>query len=452
MRIIGPDLEEQGSGEDLLALQAVEPRHSVVAVSVSDRLLFTQAIAALFQAQQIPLVLHPEIPRTTAMEMARSLGANYFFDARLSQLSTKPVSIPNPASYLVCSSGTTSDTNLKAYLFARDLGELNAKCHYDSIAVTADTENEPGSILCLLPPTHSFGFVTTQLAAPSIQAQIVLPNFQPTPQTITQIVEEHDIKTLMVAPSQLRTLKRELGKAKKQYADVSRVSIGSSLTFNNELAAYMEALPSADFYITYGVTELGPRVSTFRAGSYANRNALLNNEDDDKPVYVGETLPGVEAKIADGQLLVKSQFMTKGILKGGEIHPLALDDGFYNTKDRAEIHDRSIRISGRADNVIIRAGANIFPEEIEQKAMTVPDVRACVLIGKRSKIYGQVPYLIIDAEPSLLPELKAKIFQALKRELSQEHMPVDVLVSNEFPRTSSGKVKRNALARMIFGD
>ena len=109
------------------------------------------------------------------------------------------------------------------------------------------------------------------------------------------------------------------------------------------------------FYNVYGLTEHSPRVT-----------ALLPHEFNLKHNSVGKPIGDVEVKIVDDELLINSHCVMKGYFKDKDKTDKKIIDGWLHTGDQAYMdNDGYIYILGRKDNMIIKAGLNIYPEEIE---------------------------------------------------------------------------------------
>ncbi len=139
------------------------------------------------------------------------------------------------------------------------------------------------------------------------------------------------------------------------------------------------AFPGSQFYNVYGLTEHSPRIC-----------ALTPEDFTRKAGSVGKAIGNVKLKIVDGELYVKSPCVMKGYYNNKAATCEKIKDGWLNTGDLAHCdEDGYFYIDGRKDDMIIRAGVNIFPSEIEEKVILCEGVEDCTVFGERDTGYGQ---------------------------------------------------------------
>jgi fatty-acyl-CoA synthase len=178
-------------------------------------------------------------------------------------------------------------------------------------------------------------------------------------------------------------------------------------------------------------------------------------------------LPGFEAKIVDtssggvrgerevGEIHIRGAAVTPGYLTVDG--PLATQDadGWLATGDLGYIVDGEIVICGRAKDVIILAGRNIYPTDIERAASTVEGVRAGNAVavrldaGTRRERFAVVveSRLADDGEAvrRLRKEIGSRVFEAVNARPSA----VEVIPPGSLPKTPSGKLRRAAAGEQL---
>ena len=158
-------------------------------------------------------------------------------------------------------------------------------------------------------------------------------------------------------------------------AKVCPVKVGalSGEVLNENIARKIaDGFPNTAFYNVYGLTEHSPRVS-----------ALLPSEFKAKLGSVGRPIGCVSTKIENEELLVKSDSVMKGYYADKEQTQKKKRDGWLYTGDRAHYDsDGYLYIDGRKDTMLIRAGMNIYPEEIEIVALNIDGVEDCLVYGE----------------------------------------------------------------------
>jgi acyl-CoA synthetase (AMP-forming)/AMP-acid ligase II len=158
--------------------------------------------------------------------------------------------------------------------------------------------------------------------------------------------------------------------------------------------------------------------------------------------WVGEPFPGVEIAVDDGgQLLVKTPALSPGFILPTP-RELPVDDrGFFATGDLVERYGDAIRIAGRASDLIITGGVNVFPAEVEQALAPFPGIVEIAVAGRPSVRWGEEVVAFIIAS-----DLDLEGLENFAREyLRPAARPKRYVLVEYLPRTELGKVRRRDL-------
>jgi malonyl-CoA/methylmalonyl-CoA synthetase len=178
------------------------------------------------------------------------------------------------------------------------------------------------------------------------------------------------------------------------------------------------------------------------------------------PGSVGAPLPGVEVRITDaqsGSLLKERDAVGMIEVRGPNVfqgywrnpQKTAADfraDGFFVTGDIGRIDSHGyVHIVGRAKDLIITGGYNVYPAEIEQELNALPGVFESAVFGVPHPDFGEgVTALIVRAADSAELD-EAAIIRRLRDRLAGYKLPKRVLFAPELPRNTMGKVQKQAL-------
>ncbi len=176
-------------------------------------------------------------------------------------------------------------------------------------------------------------------------------------------------------------------------------------------------------------------------------------EGDRRAGTVGLPLPGVSVRlgtpnggIADGevaQVLVRGPNVFGGYWRNADATAAAFDDGWFRTGDLADRSaDGYYTLRGRASDLIISGGFNIYPREIEELLLEQSGVREAAVVGVADERRGEVPvaYLVTDQAPDT-GALRAQCSRALASfKVPRAFVRVDAL-----PRNALGKVQKHLL-------
>nr|AFG19419.1 MycD1 [Streptomyces flaveolus] len=146
----------------------------------------------------------------------------------------------------------------------------------------------------------------------------------------------------------------------------------------------------------------------------------------------------------EGEVWVRGPSVMAGYHNQPEATAAAFHDGWYRTGDLARRDEAGyFTITGRKKELIIRAGENIHPGEVEEVLRTVPGVADVAVAGKPHDVLGEVPVAFIVPGPRG-PDT-GRLFAACRERLSYFKVPEELYEIEAIPRTASGKIIRHRL-------
>jgi long-chain acyl-CoA synthetase len=200
----------------------------------------------------------------------------------------------------------------------------------------------------------------------------------------------------------------------------------------------------------YGLTEAGTAIT-------------VNDLKPFRADTVGKPLPGMEVRILNpapdgvGEVSVRSKTVMSAYLNEPELTAETIVDGWLMTGDLGRFDETGhLQLSGRKKNMIVtEEGKNIYPEDIETAFESLPVKEFCVFAAnyiwpKRSMV-GERLVLVLHLEQGQLlsDQLRHDINARNNRLLNYKRIHGIVLLDEDFPRTASLKIKRNALAERV---
>ncbi|MGE5169977.1 MAG: malonate--CoA ligase [Rudaea sp.] len=198
----------------------------------------------------------------------------------------------------------------------------------------------------------------------------------------------------------------------------------------------------------YGMTETGMITSNPLDGVRA-------------PGTVGRPLPGISVRIVDacgdtcapgviGSVEVRGPNVFAGYWRMPErTREEFTVDGWFRTGDMGQWVAEGdaagyLRLVGRAKDLIISGGLNVYPKEIEQRIDALPGVVESAVIGVPDADFGEAVTAVVVAKPGHAVDEK-EVIRALKGEIASFKIPKRVHVVDELPRNAMGKVQKNVL-------
>jgi malonyl-CoA/methylmalonyl-CoA synthetase len=178
---------------------------------------------------------------------------------------------------------------------------------------------------------------------------------------------------------------------------------------------------------------------------------------------VGFPLPGVDLRIADDQgvplphdtpgvIEIKGPNVFSGYWRMPEKTAQEFrEGGWFITADVAvQSLDGRVTIVGRAKDLIISAGYNIYPKEIESVLDAVAGVAETAVIGVPDPDFGESVVALVVAEKTLAP-LLADLEACIEEQLARFKHPRKIILVQDLPRNAMGKVQKNVL-RHLYRD
>ena len=295
-------------------------------------------------------------------------------------------------------------------------------------------------LLHMLPIYHTHGlFVAINTTLLAGARMIWLPRFEPG----AVIAELPRATVLMGVPTHyVRLLGRD--DFTGEVAAGVRLFISGSAPLLEETFQGFEARTGQRILERYGMTETGMNAS----------NPLRGER---RAGTVGPALPGVELRVADDQgrvlaagetgvLEVRGPNVFKGYWRLAEkTREEFRADGFFITGDNARIaEDGYVTIVGRAKDLIISGGLNVYPKEIESVIDALEGVAESAVIGVPHPDFGEGVLAVVRRSGGT-PVAAEAIIAATRSQLAAFKCPKQVVFVDELPRNTMGKVQKNLL-------
>jgi long-chain acyl-CoA synthetase len=295
--------------------------------------------------------------------------------------------------------------------------------------------------LSLLPQFHAFG-LTANTIIPLLMGATVhyLPRFSPLA-VVNTIAQQH-VSVFITIASMFGPLAAMKDARPEQLASITHpVSGGEPLPI--KIAQAFEQRYGKRIYEGYGMTEASPVVS-------------LNTPRANRLGSVGRPLPGISVTAVDesgralpagqdGELIVRGHCVMQGYLHKPEQTGATVRAGALWTGDIGHVDaDGFVHITGRAKEMMIVGGENVFPFEIETVLLDCPDVVEAAVIGVRDDVRGEVPVAYVIPAPGAAPT-EAQLRTSCRSRLAAYKIPRQIYITQELPRGPTGKILKRAL-------
>jgi acyl-CoA synthetase (AMP-forming)/AMP-acid ligase II len=277
-----------------------------------------------------------------------------------------------------------------------------------------------------------------------------------------ETVEREKASRVMLVPTMLKRIVDSPDFTKYDLSCVRVVTYGAAACPYEVLKKAMERFPGRALINAFGGTETSSTIAALRAEDQIITGKETEQEREKKlkrlASSIGLPLEDVEIQVRDengkalpagkfGEIVVRGPRIMKGYWKNDEETKKAFTaDGWYRTGDLGYKDEEGyIYLTGRADDVIVRGGENIGPDEVESVLYSHPKVEEAAVIGVKDIEWGQQVRAIIRLKKGETAT-GAEIIDFCRSHLAGYKCPSSIIfVKEELPKTSTGKVLRRIL-------
>lgn len=273
-----------------------------------------------------------------------------------------------------------------------------------------------------------------------------------------ELVESENANRAMMVPTMLKQLMDHPEFAKYDLSSLRVITYGAAPMPLEVIKRAVELFPGVSFINAFGQTETA---STITVLSPEDHNITGTEEEKVKKLKrlssIGKPMSDVEMKIIDetgktlppgevGEIVAKGPRVMSGYWKDKDKTEKTIDkDGWVHTGDMGYMDEEGyFFLAGRATDIIIRAGENISPEEIEAVLHSHPKVDEAAVIGIPDEEWGELPMAVVVVKKGQVatPE---ELMEYCRANLASFKRPRSVVFIDELPRNPMGKVLKRVL-------
>ena len=295
---------------------------------------------------------------------------------------------------------------------------------------------------CILPMSHIVGPVVCNEVADKGFTLVIFDQINPV--TLLEGIQQHRITVFESVPIVFQLL---LGVRDLASYDTSSVKIAAMMGTSIPLPllrAFHSAQPHIKVIQGFGLTETSPMIT------------LVEPEKaETKMGSIGRAVPGVEVKIVDeggkevpigepGEIVTRGAHVMKSYFRKPEATAARIRDGWLYTGDVGKAgEDGYYYHLGRCDDMIITGGLNVYPAEVENLIYTYPGVQETIVFAIPDPKRGHVIGAALVPRPGV-NIVERELLTFLRGNLANFKVPQKIVVRDSLPRTSSGKLIREA--------
>ncbi len=305
-------------------------------------------------------------------------------------------------------------------------------------------------ILGVLPQFHSFGFTVLTMLPLTVGCRAVYAA-KFVPQNIVRLLRHHRPTAFIAIPSMYNALLSVKSAEAEDFASLRYIVSGGE-PLPRPVAERFHERFGVRICEGYGLTETAPvtnwcRPWDYRAGS------------------VGQPIPRVIERIVDpatgrelgpnqdGEVRIGGPQLMKGYFNLPEESAAAFDErGHLRTGDMGRFSDDGhLSITGRIKEMLIIAGENVFPREIEEVLDAHPAVAASGVVGKADPVRVEIPVAFVEFREGMTAT-EAELRAFCRGRIAPYKVPAEIRVLPALPRNGTGKVMRRVLKETILAE
>ncbi len=273
-----------------------------------------------------------------------------------------------------------------------------------------------------------------------------------------ELVEAEKVNRAMMVPTMLKQLVDHPEFSKHDLSSLKIITYGAAPMPLEVIRRAVEVLPGVGFINAFGQTETASTITTLSPEDHILTGTEADKEKKLKRLSsIGKPMSDVEMKIVNdegnelptgevGEILARGPRVMSGYWKDKEKTEKTIDKGgWVHTSDIGYVdEDGYFFLAGRATDMIIRAGENISPEEVEAVLHSHPKVDEAAVFGVPDEEWGEVPMatVVLKQGETATPE---ELMEYCRTNLASFKRPRSVAFVNELPRNPMGKVLKRVL-------
>ena len=268
---------------------------------------------------------------------------------------------------------------------------------------------------------------------------------RPTPEQTLAMLQGNEITTTFLPPTVLYMM-MQLPGVKANYPRLRNIVYGAGPMRPEEIARAQSVFGPV-IASTYGQTE-APQIATMVTAEdlmHAERRASVGRETMLSEVAVmdaeGRRLPAGET----GEIVIRGDLLMTGYWEQPEITADAIRDGWLYTGDLGFLDDEGfLFIRGRAKDMIISGGFNVYPADVEPTLSELPGVVDCAVFGIPDQKWGEAVHAAVQLSPGATIKTE-DIIAHVRERLGPVRAPKTITYYENLPRNQIGKLQKDVL-------
>jgi acyl-CoA synthetase (AMP-forming)/AMP-acid ligase II len=306
--------------------------------------------------------------------------------------------------------------------------------------------SEKDNILAATPLYHSLAERLVIIPLILGGTSVLLPRF--TPNLWVNCIKEQNVTFTIAVSAQLSQVAELLSSPFAPELTSLRCVVSSSALLEPHIRNELSQKLGCEFHEIYGTSETSTVTN------------IHFQQHPEKKKSVGQPLPNTEIRILPpngqeakafevGEILCKTPLLCNGYYGRNELFLEQIPGGYFKTGDIGYLDEEGfLYFSGRIKEIIITGGINVYPQDIEQCVLELPEVLECAAFAYPDNRLVEVVALAVTPKPDA-QLTKRMVQRQCARNLADFQQPHKIFFVDELPKNTMGKVMKASLLEFI---
>jgi acyl-CoA synthetase (AMP-forming)/AMP-acid ligase II len=305
---------------------------------------------------------------------------------------------------------------------------------------------EKDASLVVAPLSHGAGIHQLGQVARGART-VLLPAERLDPEEAWRLVEEHRVSNMFTVPTILTALVEHPAVDRYDHSSLRHVIYAGAPMYRADQKRALEKLGNC-LVQYFGLGEVTGNISVLRPDQHS-----LEDDETFPLGSCGSARTGMDIAILDGsgarlppggtgEICVRGPAVFAGYFENPEATENAFRGGWFHTGDLGYLDARGfLYVTGRASDMYISGGSNVYPREVEEAILTHPAVLECAVVGMPHPRWGESGVAVVVPRPGMAVT-EAAIFAHLADRIARYKQPLRVVVWEALPKSGYGKIPK----------
>lgn len=306
---------------------------------------------------------------------------------------------------------------------------------------------EADASLVVAPLSHGAGVHQLVQAARGVPT-ILLPTEKLDIAEAFRLIEAHRVTNIFTVPTILKMLVEHPAADKYDHSTLRYVIYAGAPMYREDQKAALKKLGGVlvQYFglgeVTGNITVLPPALHDPEDGPHA-RIGTCGFERTGMQVSIQDDNGNELKPFETGEICVIGPAVFAGYYDNPEANAKAFRDGWFRTGDLGHVDEEGyVYITGRASDMYISGGSNIYPREVEEKILTHPAIGEVAVLGVPDPFWGEVGVAVCVAREGAKPVSEAELAAFLAPKVPRYKMPKRFFFWEALPKSGYGKVPK----------